>query len=187
MKKWLNNPYVVATLALGAVYSIYQQMSPLLGGNAANSVDHSVVEPIDKDPAFTGTIASPVNNASVQNTGRSGASELKADLAKAGRLGMAQRDPFHRAAQTKEVIVKSTKRKSRHIDQTAPPRLPTLSAVIAGPKSRYAVIDARIVEVGSALGKYTVREINSRSVSLEGPGGQRVLTLKPDRQGESHE
>ena len=68
MKKWLNNPIVVAALALAAVYSVYEQVSPLLGGSAAYSEEPEVIAPMDQEPGFSGTITPSHSTVPVQKT-----------------------------------------------------------------------------------------------------------------------
>ena len=75
------------------------------------------------------------------------------------------RDPFSVAEDITLPAASST-------TNTAPvrPAIPRLNALVAGARSRFAVIDDRIVGEGDSLGAFRVSEITPDEVVLDSPG-----------------
>lgn len=180
MKQWLNNPYVVGGLALAAGYFVYQSVAPMLGDASEGDAESVVVAPRDDEG---GSPTAPGVSSRLNASHAAEGSSLRADLAGASALGLAQRDPFHAEGRVEKTQALVMPLRKPDDDSENAEALPKLTAVVDGPSSRYAVLDAQIVAKGSVVGQFIVKEISGNFVSLSGPGGQRVLSLVPGRQG----
>ncbi|MEM9604487.1 MAG: hypothetical protein AAGA11_16600 [Pseudomonadota bacterium] len=185
MKKWLNNPVVVGLLATAALGVVLMRVAPFLGiGGEEVSTHVEVNEPGDPNTdSGTSAPGETVRRAALNRDGEEPYAG-SADLRAASALSPSQRDPFRLSEQAVDVRTQALT-----VDSAASQPLgydTVVTAIVEGPNSRYAVLNARIVTEGDRVGVYEVVDISSAQVLLKGPEGQRTVSLSAhqDRRSE---
>jgi len=163
MKNLLNNPLVVALLAMVAVGVVYMQvLDPIL---------HSPNQLASLNAEFTDAVHEP--NHAVSDTranfGWSPAMFNSNPFASRQSLGNGQQGQFQEtsAEQEAENIYK-------------------LSAILIGAKQPMAWVGGKLVGIGDVVGDMRVAAIESELVLLRGKKGKRILKLSSAMAGGSH-
>lgn len=96
------------------------------------------------------------------------------------QLGAVTRNPFETLRATRVGLSRPTTRRRR----TATPERPVCSALFLGGKEASAIVGGHSVAAGDRVGRYRVKRITARGVTLESGGRETFLPLDQKRSGD---